>query len=66
VNDSYSIRRLSPKDHSDLWDMAQASMTFEDVVGYANRPRGEVIEYLRCVLPHAYERFLHNEQHHTA
>lgn len=57
----YTHRRLSERDHPDIYGMADAGMTVRDVVAYARRPENEVVDYLRRWLPQTYEKLIHNE-----
>lgn len=62
MSEFYSSRQLSAQDHPDIFAMAQAGQTLDDVALYASRPKAEVALYLRRWLPTEYERFVRNEQ----
>jgi len=63
MQDFYSHRLLSERDHVDIFGMADAGSTVQDVVAYARRPENEVVDYLQRWLPQTYEKLVHNEEH---
>lgn len=53
-------RKLSERDHQDLYQTGYAEQTVYDLFAYANRPRREVLNYMLNTLPCALDKILTN------
>ena len=62
MSEFYISRKLSERDHPDIFGMAEAGMTMDDVYAYAQRPKSEVFDYVRRWLPQTYEEFVRNAE----